>query len=180
MRISCIRSRTAPSDVRTRNRIADHLRAYLSMTSGDEAGLTNSLADAIGSTGSCLVWSAAFEEGCNRRLAEIVPTYSDFLGDLTARTVDLMAPFKGAYVNPAFGGSVSIKKVLSALCPHRQNNETRVYDGAGAVVAWREMMVSRNSVERQRLAAELRSYCHLHTFAMVEIFRFLRSCVATR
>ncbi|MEL7688874.1 DUF2779 domain-containing protein [Citromicrobium bathyomarinum] len=154
----------------------DH-HEYLSMTSGDEDDLTNSLAGAIGSTGSCLVWNAAFEKGCNRRLAEIVPTSSDFLGDLNARTVDLMIPFKKAYVDPAFAGSVSIKKVLPALCPHLQYDETRVHDGAGAMVAWRRMIASRSSIERQRLAAELRSYCHLDTLAMVEIFKFLRSCV---
>ena len=152
-------------------------REYLSLAAGDEVTLCDALAHAVGPEGSCLVWNAAFEKGCNRRLADMLPGHAGFLQDLTARTVDLMVPFKQSYVDPAFGGSVSIKRVLPVLCPHLRYDADAVHDGAGAMVAWRRMIASADPVERDRLARELKSYCRTDTLAMVEIFRFLEGVI---
>ena len=86
-----------------------------------------------------------------------------------------MDPFKADYVHPQFRGSTSIKKVLPVLCPHLRYDLDAIYDGAGAMEAWIRMVETSDPVLRARLEAELKDYCRLDSFAMVEIFKVLRA-----
>src|SRR3546814_5149170 len=67
---------------------------------------------------------------CNSAMAGMFPDLAEFLGELNRRTVDLMDVFKEDYVDAAFLGSTSIKKVLPVLCPDLKYDEDAVHDGA--------------------------------------------------
>ena len=72
----------------------------------------------IGPAGSIVSWHASFEKTQNREMAALFPDKAAFLEDLIDRMVDLEDAFKAAYVDAAFDGSTSIKKVLSVICPN--------------------------------------------------------------
>ena len=146
---------------------------FLSQAPGRHADLVRSLKNVIPPAGSLLVWNAAFEKACNLRLADLVPNESDFLEDLNERTVDLMLPFRDAYVDARFEGSASIKRVLPVLVPELSYDEARVHDGAGAMEAWLEMVNTCDNLKRDDLRQQLLRYCELDTLAMVKIYQFL-------
>ena len=128
----------------------------------------------IGPTGSIVSWHASFEKTRNREMALLFPEFSDFLQDMNERTVDLEDVFKSAYVDARFDGSTSIKKVLPILCPELSYKGLEVQDGASAMDAW-EQMINAKGPEADQRASSLLSYCKLDTFAMVEIYLFLRA-----
>src|SRR3546814_11607178 len=110
---------------------------------------------------------------CNSAMAGMFPDRAEFLGELNRRTVDLMDVFKEDYVDAAFLGSTSIKKVLPVLCPDLKYDEDAVHDGAGALAAWLSLIETADEAERERIAGELRAYCPLEPLASGELSRFL-------
>lgn len=153
-------------------------REFLGDGHGMEEALVDRLKAAIGTTGSAIVWNQTFEKSCNRRMAELLPRHAGFLKDLNDRTADLMLPFRKGYVHPAFEGSASIKKILPVVCPDLEYDEDSVHNGRGAILAFREMVTSDETEERERLLKELRAYCHLDTLAMVRLHEFLLNLAA--
>tara|TARA_B100001540_G_C15792141_1_gene635953 strand:- start:92 stop:1498 length:1407 start_codon:yes stop_codon:yes gene_type:complete len=127
----------------------------------------------FGETGSVVSWHASFEKTQNKEMAKWFAEKTDFLSDLNDRMVDLEDMFKRAYVDTRFGGSTSIKKVLPVICPHLGYDDLDVQDGASAMDAWQKMIQSSGD-EAEAQAKALLSYCEMDTFAMVEIYRFLR------
>ncbi len=151
---------------------------FLAEEPGQEEALVLALRDAVGETGSAVVWNEGFEKSCNRILADLLPEHAGFLEQLNVRTADLMIPFKADYVHPGFGGSASIKNVLPVLCPHIQYPKDAVHDGTSAMEAWIEMIETTDANKRSQLKSELLDYCHLDSLAMVEIYQFLRDKLA--
>lgn len=147
---------------------------YLCTHDGDQEALVLALEEHIGPIGSLVAWSMGFERGRNKLLGKMFPEHAEFLHDMSDRTVDLMVPFKSDYVDIAFEGSTSIKKVLPVLCPDLRYNQDAVHDGGMAVAAWVEMVETISEHKRERLARELLEYCKLDSLAMVRIFEFLR------
>ena len=135
--------------------------------------LVERLSAEIGDQGSIISWHASFEKTQNKEMARLFPDYSDFLADLNDRMADLEDVFKADYVDARFDGSTSIKKVLPVICPELSYKELDVQDGASAMDAW-EKMVSAQGEESDQIASALLGYCKLDTFAMVEIYRFLK------
>ncbi len=128
----------------------------------------------FGNVGSVVSWYASFEKTRNKEMAQLFPQKADFLNDINERMVDLMDIFKQAYVDAHFGGSTSIKKVLPVICPHLGYDDFAVQSGTDAIDIW-EKMISSSPKEAKKLAADLLEYCKLDTFAMVEIYRFLKA-----
>jgi hypothetical protein len=139
-----------------------------------QASLVSELRENVGDTGDVIVWNESFEKACNVRMTELLPTHADFLEGVNDRTVDLMVPFKEMYVDPRFEGSVSIKKVLPALCPELDYSQGEVSDGASAMAAFAEMLATGEVDERERLRNAMTAYCRLDTLAMVRILQFLQ------
>lgn len=135
--------------------------------------LIEALETCIEPSGSVVAWHKSFEDGCNKRLGELFPDKNDFLQSLCARTVDLEEPFKKHYVDWAFRGSTSIKKVLPVLVPDLAYAKDAVHDGTGAVEAWNRLIETSDPAERAKLRGELLDYCRLDSLAMVEIYRVL-------
>ena len=130
------------------------------------------LREDIGGEGSIVSWHASFEKTRNREMAVLFPEHADFLADLNERMDDLEDVFKKDYVDARFDGSTSIKKVLPVVCPDLGYDDLDVQDGASAMDAWQKM-VNAGGDESDQIASDLKTYCELDTFAMVEIYRFL-------
>eukprot|EP01013_Petalomonas_cantuscygni_P044065 TRINITY_DN8693_c0_g1_i1.p2 TRINITY_DN8693_c0_g1~~TRINITY_DN8693_c0_g1_i1.p2 ORF type:complete len:472 (-),score=65.13 TRINITY_DN8693_c0_g1_i1:4906-6321(-) len=148
---------------------------HLTEAPGQSAEIPQLLQAHIGRDGNLISWNASFEKSCNQRLARLYPGLQEFLAGLNARTRDLMDVFKLHYVDPRFGGSTSIKKVLPVLVPDLLYDPDSVHDGTGAMDAWKRLVESADAAERSRLRSELLAYCELDTRAMVEILSVLKT-----
>lgn len=145
---------------------------------GDPARqLASALCEAIGESGTIVVWNKGFECGRNEELAELCSDLADKLKDINQRVYDLMDIFaQGLYVDARFHGSASIKKVLPVLCPELSYKELEIGEGTKAMLAWYEMVHGGTTLEeREKIRQDLLTYCKLDTWAMVEIWRFIKS-----
>lgn len=133
-----------------------------------------------GIDGTVFVWFDDFEMTRNSELAEMFPDYKDFFDNLNAKTVDLMKVFKDRlYVDPGFGGSSSIKKVLPVLCPDLSYENLGIQEGMTASISWYRAVkwTSLTDAERETTYQNLLEYCELDTKAMVAIYlRLVKEC----
>lgn len=138
-----------------------------------------------GSSGSIVVYSAGFERGILRRLAERVPEEAERLDALADRIVDLLEPFNEfAYYHSEQRSKVSLKTVLPILTGRDYRDES-VQDGYTANQIYRYLCERRQAgaggdEEQTALLAALESYCAMDTMAMVHIVRELRAITARR
>lgn len=130
----------------------------------------------IGKTGNLISWYASFEKTQNKKMIEIFPQHQSFLEDINKRTFDLMSIFTLDYVDYKFDGSTSIKKVLPIIVPKLSYKTLEgVQDGAGAIEQGEKMLLMPNSTKKDIIRKNLLKYCELDTFAMVEIYRKLKT-----
>ena len=147
-------------------------REYLEREASMPRRLIQRMQADIGPVGSIISWHAAFEKARNEDMAGVFPEHGKFLNDLNQRMVDLEDVFKLDYVDAAFDGSTSIKKVLPVICPHLDYSDLEVQDGPSAMAEW-ERMIRSEPEQAEEIAQSLLSYCELDTRAIVEIHRFL-------
>ena len=140
----------------------------------DEAALPRAMVEHmqqhIGPTGSVISWHASFENTQNKTMAKQFPDKAEFLNGLIDRTLDLEDIFAAAYVDIAFGGSTSIKKVLPVLASDLDYAGMAVANGTDAMEAWKRLIAMADGKDRDRLRADMLEYCKLDTYAMVRIF----------
>ena len=89
--------------------------------------------------------------------------------------LDLEDIFKIGYVDIAFGGSTSIKKVLPNLLPELNYDDLEVSSGTDAMVAFAKMLDTDDQKEVGQIRKEMLDYCRLDTLAMVRIFEKMRA-----
>ena len=156
-------------------------REYLSDSLHDAETVCRALCENIGDSGSVVSWHASFEKTRNKEMGEMFPQYRDALAEINERMFDLEDIFKESYIDTAFHGSTSIKKVLPVLCPHLSYSELGVQDGTQAMERWMAMVdTGMDAAERETVRANLSKYCELDTFAMVELYRNLCSVASER
>jgi hypothetical protein len=148
---------------------------YLADEAVPPFSLIEHMQEHIGSDGSVISWHASFENTQNKNMAVAYPEKAAFLESLIERTVDLEDPFKQDYVDIAFDGSTSIKKVLPVLVPELSYGHMEVANGTEAMDGWKKLISLPNSPEKQSLRKAMLDYCELDTLAMVKIFNFLRA-----
>jgi hypothetical protein len=137
--------------------------------------LIQALLDAVGDTGSIVVYYAPFERARLQELAEAFPEYASPLFDMVDRLWDQLDIFKKHYQDYRFGGSDSLKSVLPVVVPELRYDLLAVQNGSQAQVVWEEMIRERDTAVKAQLAAQLKAYCHLDTQAMVEIHHALKT-----
>lgn len=139
--------------------------------------LVAAMREQIGNSGSVIVWHKSFEVGRNKEMAETCPEYADFLHGVNDRIFDLKDIFaKQFYVHPDFRGSNSIKNVLPVLVPELTYKTMGIQRGDIAAVRWLDAVSNDpGGADAQKVFADLLKYCELDTFAMVEIFKRVRS-----
>ena len=127
--------------------------------------------------GSLIVWNKSFEMTRNRELAEMYPNFEPFLTNINSRIFDLMEIFQQQhFVHPSFRGSCSIKDVLPVLAPHLSYNNLEVSHGMQAAICWFNIISNKiPEPQKTKMLQNLRRYCKLDTFAMVEIYNLLRN-----
>ncbi|MGJ8588500.1 MAG: DUF2779 domain-containing protein [Yoonia sp.] len=143
----------------------------------EEAALPIALIDHmqrnIGQVGSIVSWHSAFENTQNANMAQQYPDKAEFLNGLIERTLDLELVFKEGYLDIAFGGSTSIKKVLPRLVPELTYDQLAVASGTDAMEAWGRLISLSDENEKGELKKELFAYCKLDTLAMVRILEVI-------
>jgi len=133
----------------------------------------------IDPNGTVIAWYKSYESQRNNKLAELHPQHADFLESMNDKMFDLMTIFsKNYYVDSAFKGSASIKNVLPVLIPELSYKTLNVQKGDQAVERWEKMINTETSKdEKDQIAKDLLEYCKLDTFAMVEIYGFLKKLI---
>ncbi len=133
------------------------------------------LAKHITPGGSVVVWYAPFERGVNAEIGKRSPQFAKIIDRINGQLVDLRDVFAHQhYVHPDFRGSTSIKAVLPVLVPELSYKELAIQEGATASERWWKMVAVETSAgERAAIAAALREYCKLDTYAMYAIWREL-------
>lgn len=143
---------------------------YLAEEAALPLAMIDHMQEHIGPKGSVISWHSSFENTQNRTMAQQFPEKADFLNGLIERTLDLEDIFAEAYVDIAFGGSTSIKKVLPVLAEDLSYDEMAVANGTDAMEAWKRLINLPAGTERNKLREEMLEYCKLDTYAMVRIY----------
>tara|TARA_Y100001960_G_scaffold255516_1_gene273781 strand:- start:1458 stop:2948 length:1491 start_codon:yes stop_codon:yes gene_type:complete len=128
--------------------------------------------------GSAIVWYKTFEEGRNKELAELYPDYQDFFDELNGKRIfDIRDIFsKNMYVDARSKGSTSLKEILPITIPDLTYKTLGIQGGTAAMTEWSKLVFSDLSApEKEQTKIDLLEYCKLDSFAMVEIYRFLKS-----
>jgi CRISPR/Cas system-associated exonuclease Cas4 (RecB family) len=151
-----------------------HHHEYLAESAELPLRMIEKLENIIGTSGNIVAWHKTFENQRNEEFAKAYPKKAKFLLDLVDRTIDLEDVFKGGYVDIAFGGSTSIKKVLPVIVPNLTYEGLTVANGTDAMIAFAEMLTLSPGAKRDKLRNEMLSYCKLDTLAMVRIFETMQ------
>jgi hypothetical protein len=153
---------------------------YLAETAAMPFEMIEHMQSNIGSTGSLVSWHASFENTQNKTMSQLYPEKADFLNDLSERTLDLEDVFKDGYVDIAFGGSTSIKKVLPVIAPDLTYKGMDVANGTDAMEAWIRLINMPECPEKAELRQGMLEYCKLDTYAMVRIFETMERVRASK
>ena len=132
-----------------------------------------SLLDVLGSSGSIVVYSASFEGGRLKEIAEAFPQYQEQIENILSRLWDQLVVFRKFYCDSKFKGSNSIKNVLPVLVPTLSYGALEVQEGGTAMVEYVRMIALPDGEEKDSIRKNLLEYCKLDTLAMVEIHRVL-------
>jgi hypothetical protein len=136
--------------------------------------LVRRLLQDVADEGSIVAYNAGFEGGVLEKLADEFPEHTGRLRRMADRLWDLLPVVRANIDHPDFEGSWSIKKVLPVLVPGLTYEGRAVSDGSDAQAAWDRAIHLEDGPEKDALLQDIRAYCELDTFAMVEILRVLR------
>jgi hypothetical protein len=146
-----------------------------------EGDMTRPLVERMGEDlsikGTMIAWYSSYEKQRNSKLAELHPDYANFLEEINEKMFDLMTIFsKNYYVDPAFKGSSSIKKVLPVIVPELTYKNLHISKGDQASERWERMILADTpKEEKEQIKNDLLEYCKLDTWAMVKIYEFLKT-----
>ena len=132
--------------------------------------------------GTMISWHKSYEQRVNRELALRLPQYAPLMERINNSFYDLEEIFLDQhYIHPDFHGRTSIKKVLPALVPHLQYADLDIREGGQAADAWWTMISPATRPEaRKKIAADLKTYCGLDTYAMYVIWRHLHEATVMK
>jgi len=149
-------------------------REYLHQdTSDPRPALAHALVQHIGAVGTVVAYNAGFERMVLADLARAVPEVAARLDSIAARLWDQRDVFCRHYDHPGFLGSTSIKHVLPVIVPGLSYSDLAIQQGEDAQTVWSDMIACQDASAKAQMAAALRDYCQLDTYAMVEIQRAL-------
>jgi hypothetical protein len=136
--------------------------------------------EAIRDAGTVLYYSS-YEKSILKGLAgDDVPCAALALQVVEERGLDLEKVVRENVYLPEFLGRTSIKRVYPALVPGGGYRGLAIQDGETAAAEFRRMLSpATTSVESQRIASDLLTYCERDTLAMLEVFRALEKLAGT-
>lgn len=145
-------------------------------------GLAGSLATALGTGGSILVYGAKFERTVLAGLSASVPVHAAELAAQLPAIVDLQEVFANFwYYHPAQGSRISLKALVPIFAPELDYANLEVSDGSAAAFGYYSL-ASRRDLLPDELALlppeaefldELGKYSAVDTLALARIYRVL-------
>ncbi len=151
----------------------DH-HAFLSLDGQDpRRGCAEALIKALPEDGAIIAYSAGFERGRMRELADAFPDLAAALSARADRIVDLLPVTRATWYHRDQRGSWSIKAVLPTVAPDLDYGGLEVKDGGQAQMAWLEISEGADPARRAELERALLAYCERDTWAMVVLARRL-------
>ena len=139
--------------------------------------LAERLIRACSSARTIVVYYAAFERDCLRRMADALPALADPLRGFADRLVDLLPMVRNHVYHPAFGGSFSLKSVLPAMVPELRYDLLPISDGQTASLELERLMFQEAEMApeaRAQLREDLLRYCQQDTWGLVKLLERLR------
>ena len=124
--------------------------------------------------GSVISWHKSFENTRNKEMALLYSDNANFLNSVTKRTIDLEDIFKAGYIDIAFGGSTSIKKVLPILVPELTYEGMSVANVTDAMEAFSKIIGLEDNIQKTKLREDMLAYCKLDTLAMVKLYEKMK------
>ena len=149
---------------------------FLATDDGDPRhGFISSLCNALGESGSIVVYSQQFESQRLSELASWLPEFAERIKAIQCRLWDLLPVVRDHVYHPAFAGSYSLKAVLPALVPQLTYEGMAVANGQDAGVAWESLVRGGlDQSERGRTRMALLEYCRQDTLALVKLVERLQ------
>ena len=139
--------------------------------------IAQALVSAIGPVGSIIAYNAPFEVRFVKNLAQWIPSLKADLLAMIDRFWDQLPIFRNHYIDYRFLGSASIKDVLPVLVPGLSYGGLNVSGGTEAQAGWNTMIYDSDPRTKEKLRADLLTYCGQDTYAMVEIHRVLEKMI---
>jgi hypothetical protein len=118
-----------------------------------------------------------FEKSRIRGLQQAVPALRAELEELEHKLIDLLPVIRDHVYHPDFGGSFSLKYVLTPLVPDLTYEDLVIVDGMVASVEIARLLFVAQKIapeERERVRQDLLNYCERDTWAMVRLLERLR------
>jgi hypothetical protein len=119
----------------------------------------------------------SFEKTRIRELQRAVPELATELAALETKLIDLHPVVKNCVYHPDFGGSFSLKDILTPLVPELTYDDLVIVDGRVASVEIARLLFVADRIprhERDRVRRDLLAYCKQDTWAMVRLLEELR------
>ena len=139
--------------------------------------LAERLIRACESARTIVAYSAGFERGCVRRMADELPALAGPLRSIADRLVDLLPMVRNHVYHPDFGGSFSLKSVLPAMVPELRYDTLAIGDGATASLELERLLFEEAGLTceaRTQVRTDLLRYCHQDTWGLVKLVERLR------
>jgi len=153
---------------------------FLVEAEGDQRrALAERLIEDLGTEGSIVVWSIAYERGRIRDMAAWFPDLAPQLNAIEQRLYDLLPTVRANVKHPGFHNSYSLKSVAPALVSGFGYDYLDIAGGGDAQGAMNLMMRGRTTAEAVPVLREqLLRYCERDTEATVRILQALRDMIA--
>ncbi len=153
-------------------------REWLAKGPGDpREALALALLDECKDAQAVVAYYASFERRCIERLATALPHLADELLAISGKLTDLHPVVKNHVYHPGFGGSFSLKPVISALVPELAYGDLEITDGDTASVELVRLIFHPESTPprvTEQLRENLLAYCERDTWVMVKLLEKLR------
>jgi len=154
--------------------------SFLADGTGDpRPQLLRELQKLLGPEGSIIAYNSGFEEGVLVELVEAFPDYTEWLGGIRTRMVDLLYPFTNCHdYNAVQKDTASLKKVLPAITG-KSYEGMDIGAGMDASFAYGRIVCGDATEEEiPKIRADLLKYCQLDTEGMIWIVARLRALSA--
>ena len=154
---------------------ASHFEHLCNHQFDDRESLAKFLVENLSDVSTIVTWNVSFERRMFQHLASAVPRYSDELGQIIDKLVDLCPVVKSNVNHFGFGGSYSLKAVAPVLCPEFSYMGLDIDNGNDANGTFQLLtrgMIPHSDIPKVR--EDLLKYCANDTAATLAILKELR------
>jgi predicted RecB family nuclease len=156
--------------------VPEHFEFLSTDKSDPRRAFITSLCEALGKSGSIVVYNQQYESQRLAELAAWLPEFARRVERIQRRLWDLLPVIRSHVYHPAFAGSYSLKSVLPALVPEMTYEGMAVPNGQAAGLAWEALINGGlDHASRNRVKKELLEYCGQDTLALVRVVETLQS-----